>query len=574
MSSTFKDIRFTASEQTPDVMAATTSRGMVAGAAAPAQPANAATAAPDARFQNDEAAARFYASRVFERDARPGVRSLTAPESPAVVPGLRVARVKDDGLSRTRFVQFEQTQSAVPIFGSNVIVEMHDDRSLVGVNGQVADAPNVSPIATITPERGLAAIAALTNTAVASLQDNAPTLTYYQDEATSAWHLAWFYRKVPAVPPDLATPVAGRKSHGLGRSPRDFAPRADYLVDAHDGAVLFYYSSTPTLVQCFGVDELNVSQKFFGEKTTANSFELHDTLRALKTFDLGFSDIGNPQLPQHPVTDASGNWHATNTAAVSAHVNAMRVSDFYRSVLQRDSIDDKGMEIVSVVNCIYQSDEPGPEWHNAAWYDNRMWYGQIQNGNSRFTSFSRYLDVIAHELTHGVTEPTADLVYQNESGALNESFSDIFGIMVANFATKPQQSVKQWDWELGSGLGGGGLPLRDLKDPTRTGDPDHWSKFVHTSADSGGVHTNSNIHNKAAFNVLTAEDPQGLVFTPEDVAILYYLTLQRLGKLAKFVDVRRTLIDVAHIYYAALSTGDRQRKVDAIGSAYTRVGIV
>jgi bacillolysin len=116
------------------------------------------------------------------------------------------------------------------------------------------------------------------------------------------------------------------------------------------------------------------------------------------------------------------------------------------------------------------------------------------------------------------------------------------------------------------------LPLRDVRDPSRTGSPDHMDKYVDTPADNGGVHTNSNIHNKAAFNVLTAFDAQNQpMFTPLDSAILFYICLTRLGKMAGFSETLATLLNVAGTYYA----GDqkRQDKLGAIRNAYAKVGI-
>ncbi len=189
-------------------------------------------------------------------------------------------------------------------------------------------------------------------------------------------------------------------------------------------------------------------------------------------------------------------------------------------------------------------------------------------------SFSRFLDVIAHELTHGVTEYTSSLVYQDQSGALNESFSDIFGVIIKNwYLVGPDSDVGSWNWEIGSGLGNGGLPLRDLSNPTRTGDPDHMDQYLVTTQDSGGVHTNSGIPNKAAYNLLTATDDQGQrVFPARDVAILYYLTLSRLNPLATFQKTLQVLLDVAETLYAG-DPAERDAKRAHIRQAYEKVGI-
>ena len=134
------------------------------------------------------------------------------------------------------------------------------------------------------------------------------------------------------------------------------------------------------------------------------------------------------------------------------------VVDFLRKVLLRQGIDDEGEAGLSI-NCVRQ---PGiKEWRNAAWYRGQMVYGQRPVGGGRAPSLSAR-DVVAHEIFHGVTESTARLDYFGETGALNESYSDIFGILIANFG---QADVGQWDWKIGEELDGSGLPLRDLSDP-------------------------------------------------------------------------------------------------------------
>jgi bacillolysin/neutral peptidase B len=349
------------------------------------------------------------------------------------------------------------------------------------------------------------------------------------------------------------------------------------LVDAHDGEVVFYYSSTPLLdvpVELSGTDEGDAQVTFWGRKVQSG-YELRDPLRDIATYDLHLADINDAVLAD-PFTSEVASLKEDARGIVSAHINATKVFNFYKGVLYRDGVDDKGMELIGVVNCTYGADEAPPTWRNAVWFNNRMWYGQAKGPDGRLVSFARFLDVIAHELTHGVTEYTAGLIYKDQSGALNESFSDIFGIMIKNWdPTRPDGGdVATWDWELGSGLRQGGLPLRDLSDPSRTGDPAHMDDYVHTALDSGGVHTNSNIHNKAAYNVLTAAADQGKpVFTAQEVAYLYYLCLTRLSPSATFDETLDTLVSVAETYFGG-DPSAMTRKVATIREAYQDVGIV
>jgi Zn-dependent metalloprotease len=208
-----------------------------------------------------------------------------------------------------------------------------------------------------------------------------------------------------------------------------------------------------------------------------------------------------------------------------------------------------------------------------------MWYGQIKRGG-RLVSLSRYLDVIGHELTHGVVESTSGLVYVTQSGALNESFADIAGTIISNWYTAADRAdVDTWNWEMGSALRADGRPLRDLSDPARLGYPDHMDKFralrpgerPNARNDWGYVHFNSSIPNKAAYNLLTIKKDGERVFTVEDVALLTYLGMARLPSLATFSQALQAIVDVAQTYFGGQA--DKKKKIDAIREAYQLVGI-
>jgi Zn-dependent metalloprotease len=288
-------------------------------------------------------------------------------------------------------------------------------------------------------------------------------------------------------------------------------PSYTFLVDAHDGEILYTYSAVPTVLptpaRCTGIDEDEVRQTFLGRLAGADgtAVVLDDPLRSVRTYDLEFADIDTaPPVPASPVPADTSDYGTTNRAAVSAHLNAGRVQDFYKSVLQRDGIDDLGMTLVSLVNVTAASMQEPPALLNAFWWQQRMWYGQIMR-DGRLVSLSRYLDVIAHELTHGVIESTSGLVYATQSGALNESFADVAGVIINNWYTAADRTdVRTWSWEIGPGLRPDGRPLRDFADPGRLGYPAHMKDFrtlrpgerPGPDNDNGWVHLNSNIHNR------------------------------------------------------------------------------
>ena len=510
-------------------------------------------------------------------------------------------------------VSFAQTHDKIPIFGANAVVELDDSRKLVAAHAKLARVEDVSPTPTLSAKGAFAKLLEFVQKdavgAARKTDESNAELNFFQDSETGTWHLVYVFTDVPALPatwhvaqrPSARRPL--RDGHGIGPGPRLRFPRLDYLVDAHDGSVVYYYSVTPTAANrargggrqsakrrsaakkvlkalpgsLRGMDDENQSQRFDGLQA-AGGFQLVDPQRAIRTLDLEGGDIDNlpPKLPA-PVTCPGFDFGMTNPAAVSAHVNSGRVFQFYNDVLIRRGVDDQGSELVNVVNCISTQDQTPPDWDNAVWWKGKMWYGRRSDGKKgKFRSYARYLDIIAHELTHGVTETTSNLVYRDQAGALNESFSDIFGVIINNWVRLGADSdPRTWKWEIGPGLGEkAGKPLRNMKDPTVTGDPDHMDHYQNLPPDDdfGGVHTNSNIHNKAAYNLLTKTDgKKALVIPPREVARLYYFTLQRLDRVATFNDVLETMLDVAKTVYP--DPGEAAPKMTAIRKAYADVGI-
>ncbi len=546
------------------------------GALRSTEPDAEAAAAPRSADWNDEKAARHYIESFLAESKKPGVRGLTAPERPQVVPDLRLEATKESPLTGTRVVEFSQTSRSVPIFGSKATVEIDGrDRRLVAIDANVAAPPDVPAVASTSPAHALDAIAKACDADRETLADvAAPELNYFLDQQKGNWHLVFYFRNVPAIPPAEEQESRNEIANALGRTPRAKFEAYDFLVDAHTGQLVYYFSSSAFIdvpVVCTGTDELGKRREFYG-LGSGTGFELRDPLRGIETYDHQFNDIDAATLPNDPIDNASTDFGTDSTAGVSAHSNATRVFDFFNNVLKRNGIDDKGMIIVSLVNVTYAKDQPPPNWRNACWWNGKMWYGQ-EKSNGGFESLSRYLDIIAHELSHGVTATTSDLVYRDQSGALNESFSDIFGIMIKNWFPGEPNPLANWDWEIGSGFRPTGLPLRDMSDPKRTGHPDHMNDYLYTTGDYGGVHTNCTIHNKAAYNVLTSRDGSGNpVCTPTEVAIFYYLTLTRLNRMATFSDCLRMLKSVAATYYSG-NPGRQAATAVAIDAAYQGAGI-
>ena len=215
-------------------------------------------------------------------------------------------------------------------------------------------------------------------------------------------------------------------------------------------------------------------------------------------------DAGQAQqqrfLPGTLFTDPDDIWDTPGTAspghpaAVDAHYYANVTDDFYQATFSRDSLDDAGMQMVSSVH--YKRN-----YNNAFWNGSQVTYGDGDSPD--FRAFSGGLDVVAHELTHGVTEFTSGLIYQNESGALNESFSDIIGNTTEFYAAaNGLDPAGAPDWLVAEevDLRTDAAPgFRNMSDPQEDSDPDHYSELFTGTDDSGGVHTNSAISNHAYY---------------------------------------------------------------------------
>lgn len=530
-----------------------------------------------------ETAGRMYLQTYLEDSQNEDLNAATSPDRPELVPNMRLVGAADVAPINSRAVAFEQLERNIPIFGARVTVDVgSSDHGLVSINGQVAPPPDISPVGELSAK---GAADELNSWAPAKIaEDAAPILTWFLsdevEQGEEGWHLCWHFERVALTPPE--SPVEPSSEFGLGRrhccgtSPRSRASLYDVLVDAHDGEIVYYFSSTPALnvpIPMTGHDVDGNPRQFMGLRTPSG-FALSDPLRNIITYDYGHQDIDatpQPPLPSRPVGNASTDLSNTFGAAVSAHHNATCVFDFYNDVLKRDGVDDRGMQLVSVVNVWSSLDgTTSPEWKNAVWWQNRMWYGQTSG-----RSLAGHLDIIAHELTHGVTQSTSNLVYRDIPGALNESFSDIFGVIIANWYPNEPEPLSTWTWEIGGNLGSGGQPLRDFSNPAAANQPDHWSQYrrLPASVDYGGVHIYSGIHNKAIYNLLSGTDANGdATFPVRDAALLLYLTLTRLTRTSDFHDSRRTLESVTRAYYVG-DPATRQVRLAAIAKAFSQVGL-
>ena len=260
---------------------------------------------------------------------------------------------------------------------------------------------------------------------------------------------------------------------------------------------------------------------------------------------------------------AEGQPPVADNAVNQAYDGLGDTFDFYLAAYNRNSIDNAGLALEATVHF-------GQKYDNAFWNGQQMVFGD--GDGVIFTGFTGCTDVIGHELTHGVTEYTAALEYSGESGALNESMSDVFGSLVKQYSLG--QSAAQADWLIGAGLFTSkvhGQALRSMKAPGTAYDdpvigkdpqPADMAHYQKTSSDNGGVHINSGIPNRAFY--LAAVNLGGKAWTA--AGRIWYATLLRLRSNATFQDAANTTVAVA----GELFKGGEQR---AVRDAWAQVGI-
>ena len=275
---------------------------------------------------------------------------------------------------------------------------------------------------------------------------------------------------------------------------------------------------------------------------------------------------GNTQALPGSLVRGEGQPAAADQSVNEAYDGLGHTFDFYLEAYQRNSIDDHGLPLIATVHF-------DRRYNNAFWNGHQMVFGD--GDGVIFNRFTVSLDVIGHELTHGVTGSEVNLSYMRQSGALNESVSDVFGSLVKQYVL--QQTAAEADWLIGAGLLAGfpNQALRSMKAPGTAYDnnlmgkdpqPADMAHYVHTNQDNGGVHTNSGIPNHVFYLVATALGGHAW----EKAGQIWYDTIRdkSLRASASFASFAgRTVANAGHRY----GTSSAERK--AVNDAWRAVGV-
>ena len=486
---------------------------------------------------------------------------------------LRIRQVRDDTLIPGHVVErADQYYRGVRVFGADISRQMDDHGVVLSVFGNLYDGIDIAADPKLTPDEVRTRVADLAGGEQA--ESNAPELVVLpRDEG--GFRLAWRMRAI--------------------------TPRVDivqYFLDAASGAVLLQYSDRQTQSAVGRAVGVLGDSKKISVTGSGSSFTARDLLRppVIETEDmkgdpgrtlgylLGLLTLG----PADVASSTDNNW--TDGAVDDAHVYAGYTYDYYFKRFGRRGLDDSNIRIRSLANPVRRTQEDLSRYFGSfsdffvnAFYAGGgvMVYGVglppgFTLGGKSWNYTSGALDVVGHELSHGVTEFTSSLIYRNESGALNEAFSDIMGTSIEFFYQAPGNGDLKADYLIGEDVikpGG----LRSMENPGAFGDPDHYSRRFLGASDNGGVHTNSAIANQAFYlaiesgtNRTSGLGVQGVGnANREQIEKVFYRAFtQLMPSNATFSVARAATIQAARDLYGVNSAAER-----AVTQAWTAVGV-
>ena len=472
------------------------------------------------------------------------------------------------GRTHTRY---SQLVDGVPVYGADVARQTDASGLTLSVFGSVYEGITIATRPTLGVDRARGIVADLTGVELGADRD--PQLMILPRPDGS---YVLVYAARVATPEDITL----------------------YFIDAHTGAIVHQRSDAHRQEGATGIG-IGVlgERKKLQTASMGGTFVSSDKRRppALDTYDMrgdltrtllflnGRLDLATSDL----ANDSDNDW--TDGANVDAHTYTGYTYDYYFKRFNRRGLDNNNIRIRSLVHPVNRQDATrvSPSvlftfYVNAFYAGNGiMVYGEglppnLTLGGQRWNFMSGSLDVVAHELTHGVTDYTSRLIYENESGALNEAFSDIMGVSAVFFFQQPGTGAGTADYVIGNDVvtpGG----IRSMENPRAFGDPDHYSIRFTGPEDNGGVHINSGIANQAFYlaveggtNRTSGRSVQGVgAANREQMERVFYRAFtQMLPSNATFSTARAATIQAARDLFGSNSAAE-----NAITQAWNAVGV-
>ena len=482
---------------------------------------------------------------------------------------LRLRMTRDDTLISGRtHERYDQYYRGVRVFGADVARQL-DRGQLVSLFGNLYENVVVDPSPEIAATRAREIVEARAGVELGA--SNVPELVILPTER-GEYALAWRIR-------------ASSRSDVR-----------EYFVDARTSDVVFEYSDRQTQNAVGTARGVLGDSKKISVMPSGGRFLASDRLRppSLTTYDMqgDWQRVVNflnrlVSLTTNDIASDSDNaW--TDGAVGDAHVYAGWTYDYFFKRFGRRGLDNANRSIQILVHPVRRNEvfalfDEVPEFFTNAFYagDGILVFGvglppNTTLGGQNWDFMSGALDIVAHELAHGVTDYSSDLIYLNESGALNEAFSDIMGTSIEFFFQQPGTGNLRADYAIGEDVvkpGG----IRSMSDPQSLGDPDHFSRRFIGTADNGFVHANATIPGHAFYlaieggtNRTSRLSVQGVgAANREQIERVFYRAFTQLMPAnSTFATARGATIQAARDLFGANSAAER-----AVTQAWTAVGV-
>jgi bacillolysin len=478
---------------------------------------------------------------------------------------LDIAGLQEDTMIRGRVHErLGQVYKGLPVFDAQALRQM-DGRSIVSITGRLYEGINLDVNPAISPERARSvAIAASPSggqirgeTTLGVLSGEDRYRLVYRVEVRSDWTIRDVY--VDADTSEIARSINGIHAQGT--------------IGQGDGVlgVRRKMSTNQTSSTYQAVDKMRPAETFTldfrGSMSRLNQF--------VQTGSLFNSDIA---------TDSDNDW--SDAPVVDAHAYQGWVYDYYFKRFGRKGMDDRNIEVDGIVHPLARSQANSQPPDVVGTFINNAFYccdGLLLFGDGdglTFNYLAGALDVVAHEWTHGVTDFSSQLVYRDESGALNEAFSDIMAAAMEFYFQPVGTGAGRADWQIAEDVY---FPspgyLRALNNPIAGGEPDHYSlrRFIGTTIDDGGVHYNLTIVTHAFYlavaggrNRVSGISVAGIGFTDIErmERIFYRAFVMLMGPNSNFSDARRATLQAAADLYG---NGGNERS--QLEQAWNAVGV-
>lgn len=465
----------------------------------------------------------------------------------------KLKRVEIDELSMAH-THYQQVVGGVPVWQGETIVHLKSDGSLSSVTDDTKESVAINTSPNFSTDEAIRLAKQMYRGSSHLTADPTADLWIYRGEDRD--HLVYRVQmRREDNTKDTAMPVI--------------------FVDAQTGEKVYEYDNLQTGTG----PSLYSGTVTVGTTVSGSTYYLENTTRKVGTFD-----YRNTTSSVYRFTDTNDVWDSsTQRAAVDAQYGAEKTMNYYQSVHGRNGIDGSGgpayyssaVGSVGLISSIV---------HYSSGYNNAFWNGSYMTyGDGDGTTFSPLvtLDICGHEMTHGVTERTANLTYSGESGALNESTSDVFGAMVERYTRGVTNSNT---WKIGEDAytpGTAGDALRRMDDPHAVGDPDHYSLRLYpgsctpsSSNDNCGVHTNSSIANHAFYLIAAGGTNRvsGIAVSsigPDNAAKVWYRALTvYMTSGTNFAGARTATLNAASDLFGSSST-----QYNSVATGWCAVGV-